>query len=139
MWSLSALPAVAMHAGSLAVLLVADLFHPVDGLAVELFLDGDVRHRRGGRCTVPMLLARREPDHVAGTDLLGRTAVALYPAATRRDDQGLAQRVGVPRGAGARLERDAGPGDARRVGRLEQRVHANRPGEIVRRSLAGRL
>src|SRR6266566_9842624 len=31
------------------VLFVADLFHPVGGLAVELFLNGDVRHGRGCR------------------------------------------------------------------------------------------
>ena len=51
---------------SAGVLLVADLLHPVDGLAVERFLDGDVRHRRGRRRAVPVLLAGREPDHVAG-------------------------------------------------------------------------
>ncbi len=45
-------------------LFVADLFHPVGGLAVELFLDGDVCHSRGCRSAVPMLLTRREPDHV---------------------------------------------------------------------------
>jgi hypothetical protein len=41
-----------------AVLFVADLFHPVDGLPIELFLDGGVRHGRGQRSTMPMLLAR---------------------------------------------------------------------------------
>src|SRR6266705_745491 len=30
-----------------SILFVADLFHPVDGLAVELFYNGDVCHRRG--------------------------------------------------------------------------------------------
>ncbi len=29
------------------VLFVADLFHPVDGLAIKMFQDGDVRHGRG--------------------------------------------------------------------------------------------
>src|SRR5947199_3844685 len=38
------------------ILFVADLFHPVGGLAVELFLDGDVSHGRGWRGTVPMFL-----------------------------------------------------------------------------------
>src|SRR5215218_9151162 len=47
----------------LAVLLVADLFHPVDILAVQRFLNGNVCHRR---CSVPMLQAGRKPDHVAG-------------------------------------------------------------------------
>src|SRR3954463_11711238 len=69
-----------------AVLLVRHFLHPVDGLAVELFLNGDVRHEGGGRRAVPVLLARREPDHVAGTDLLDRAALALHPAATGRDD-----------------------------------------------------
>src|SRR3954471_9134383 len=39
----------------LAILLVADFFHPLDRLAVEFFLDGDVRHRSGGGCAVPVL------------------------------------------------------------------------------------
>src|SRR5262249_24319824 len=90
------------------VLFVADRFHPVHRLAVELFLDGDVRHGRGRRGAVPVLLARREPDHVARPDLLDRAAPALGQAAAGRHDQGLAQRVGVPRRPGAGLERDAG-------------------------------
>jgi hypothetical protein len=38
---------------------------------------------------VPVLLARREPHNVAGTDLLDRPALSLDPAATSRDDEGL--------------------------------------------------
>jgi hypothetical protein len=49
-------------------LFVADLFHPVNRFAVELFLNGDVRHGRGWRGAVPMLLARREPDYVSRSD-----------------------------------------------------------------------
>src|SRR6266581_5356170 len=49
---------------SALVLFVADLFHPVGGLAVEAFLNGDVRHGRGCRGAMPMFLTRREPDHV---------------------------------------------------------------------------
>src|SRR5258708_21878822 len=51
---------------SLPVLLIADLFHPGDNLTVELFLNGDVGHGRGRRSPMPVLLARREPDHIAG-------------------------------------------------------------------------
>ena len=40
------------------VLLVAYLLHPIDNLAVQLFLDRDMSHRRGGRGAVPVLLAR---------------------------------------------------------------------------------
>src|SRR5437764_10616756 len=86
-------------AGAL-ILLVADLFHPLDSLTVEGLLDRDVGHRRGGRRPVPMLLTRREPDHVAGPDLLDRPTPALRPAAAGRHDQRLTERVGVPGGPG---------------------------------------
>ena len=54
---------------------------------------------------------------------------ALRPAAARRHDQRLAERVRVPRRPGARLERDAGADGACRVGRLEQRIDPHRAGE----------
>ena len=57
---------------------------------------------------MPVLRSRRDPDDVARTDLLHRTAPDLHEPQALRDDQGLAQRVGVPRGAGAGLEGDAG-------------------------------
>jgi hypothetical protein len=50
---------------SLSVLLVTDLFHPVDNLAVELLLNSDVRQGRGRRSPMPVLLAGREPYHIA--------------------------------------------------------------------------
>src|SRR6266704_3823342 len=90
------------------VLVVANLFHPVGAPAVELFDDGDVRHGRGGRGAVPMLLAGRNPDHVARPYFFQRTAPALYLPAAGRHDQGLAQWVGVPCRPGAGLEGDAG-------------------------------
>ena len=95
--------------------------------------------RRGRRRAVPVLLAGREPDDVAGPDLLDRAALALRPAAAGGDDQRLAERMRVPGGARAGLEGDAGAADARRVRRLEQRIDAHRAGEPLRRSLAGRL
>src|SRR5205085_10986578 len=102
------------RASSLAVLLVADLLHPVYRLAVQLLLDGDVRHRRGRRRPVPVLLARRKPDHVTGPDFLDWPAPALRPTAAGRHDQGLAERVRVPRGSGTRLKGDAGTSDTPR-------------------------
>jgi len=39
------------------ILVVADFFHPVDDVAVELFLNGDMRHARGRRGSMPVLLA----------------------------------------------------------------------------------
>src|SRR4051812_40931033 len=71
---------------SLNELIVADLLHPVDALPVEGLRDCDVGHRGGGGRAVPVLLAGRNPDHVAGADLLLRAAFALGPAAAGRDD-----------------------------------------------------
>src|ERR1039457_1175194 len=78
------------------VLFVADLLHPVNRFAVELFLNGDVRHGRGCCGAVPMLLARREPDHVARPDFLNRAAPALRQATPSRYDQRLTKRVAMP-------------------------------------------
>ena len=73
-----------------------------------------------------MLLARREPDDVARPDFLDRAALPLHPADAGGDDQRLAERMGVPGGTRAGLERDAGAATAGRIGRLEQRVDADR-------------
>src|SRR5437867_10074072 len=82
----------------LPILFVADFLHPVDGLAVQPFLNGDVRHggRRGG--AVPMLFARRERDHVTRPNFLDRASPALRATAARRNDERLAQRAEVPCG-----------------------------------------
>ena len=49
------------------------------------------------------------------------------------------ERVGVPGGAGARLERDTGAADACGLRGLEERVHAHGAGKIFGRPTAGRL
>src|ERR687898_611501 len=109
------------HGGT--VLFVADLFHPVYGLSVELFLNSDVRHGRRFRGTMPMLLTRREPDHVARQNFLGRASPVLYQAATSCHNQGLAQRMGVPCGTGAGLKRDTRADRPRWVVCLKQGVN----------------
>src|ERR1039457_4490125 len=101
--------------GSAAILFVADLFQPVHGFAVELFLNGDVRQGRGGRGTVPMFLARREPDDVARPDFFNRAAPALRASATGGDDERLSQRMRVPGGASAGFKGDDGTGNPRRI------------------------
>src|SRR5215212_719646 len=121
------------------VLFVADLFHPVGGLSVELFLNGNVRHGRGCRGAVPMLLTRREPDHVTRPYFLGWASPTLCQAVTRCHNQGLAQRVGVPCGTGARLKRDTGADRPRWIVCLEQGVNAHGAGEILRSPFCGRL
>jgi hypothetical protein len=65
---------------SASVLLIGDMLHPIDHFAIELFLDGDMCHRRRWRRTVPVLFARCEPHHITGADFLDRSAVALRPA-----------------------------------------------------------
>src|SRR4051812_9706231 len=73
----------------LVVLLVADLFQPVDGFALPRLVDGDVLHGGFRRRAVPVLFARLEPDHVAGPDLLDRPALPLREAAAKGDDRRL--------------------------------------------------
>jgi hypothetical protein len=121
------------------LLFVGHFLHPVGALAVEPFDKGDVGHRRGGCGTVPVLLPRRKPDDVTRMDFFDRAYPALHPAASGRHDQDLAQRVGVPCGPTARLERYTSAEGACRFLWLEQRVNAHRAGEILGRSLGGWL
>ena len=81
---------------------------------------------------MPVLLTRRKPDDITRVDFLDRAAPSLHPAAARRDDQGLAERMGVPCRARAGFERDAGASNTCRIGRLEQRVNTDCAGEIIR-------
>src|SRR6266571_3448339 len=115
------------------VLLIAYLLHPVDDLSVEFLLDRDMGQGGGGRCAMPMLLARRAPNYVARPDLPDRAAPALHKTAAARHDERLAQGMRVPVAACAWLERDVGAARACRTGRLEQRVDAHRAGEIFGR------
>ena len=78
------------------LLLVANRFQPVPNTSVLPFLNGDVRHGRAWRRTVPMLLAGRYPDHVSRTYVFDCAAPSLHAAYTRRHDQRVAQGMGVP-------------------------------------------
>src|SRR5438552_2603137 len=82
------------------VLFVTDLLQPVNCLSVEMFLNGDVRHGRGRRGAVPMLLTWRKPDHVTGPDFFDGTFPTLHAPAASGYDQGLTQRMRVPRRSG---------------------------------------
>jgi hypothetical protein len=90
------------------VLFVADRLKPIDVLSVHGFLDRDVRHRVRGRRAVPMPQAGWKPDDIARANFLDRAAFTLHPAETRRDDEGLAQRMRVPVRACARFKGDMG-------------------------------
>lgn len=88
---------------------------------------------------MPVLFARRKPDDVAWVNFLDTSAPDLHPAAAGCDDQGLAQGMGVPSGPRTDSKGDAGAGDARRVGSLEERIDAYAAGEIFGRPFALRL
>src|SRR6266567_7411491 len=124
------------RAKSLAVLFVADLFHPVDILAVEGFRNRDMRHGGRRRRAVPMLLARWKPDDVAGTDFLDRPTFAVHPAEAGRDNQGLAERMGVPHGSGTGFESHMTAAHARRVADLKHWIDADGAGEPRFRAFA---
>ena len=116
---------------SALILVVTDLFHPFDSLAIELFLNGEVRHGCRRRGPEPMFLPRREPDYIPRMNVLDRAISALDPPVASRHDQGLAQRVGVPGNPSARLEGDTGTGYTCRIGCLEERVNANCMGKTA--------
>jgi len=84
-----------------------------------------MRHGRRRRRTVPVFYAPWNPDNVTFSDLLGRASPLLNPACARRDDQCLAERVGVPCCPGAGLERDPPAGGAGRIVRIENGLNAN--------------
>src|SRR4029077_3815446 len=118
------------------VLLVGHRLQPFDRLAVERFLHGDMHHHRSRPGAVPVLFARRNPDHVAGADFAHLAAPALHPAAAGHDTQSLPERMGVPMGAGAGLEAHQAGADARRRRRMDDGVLPHDTGERVRRPAA---
>src|SRR3954468_9156294 len=83
------------------VLIVGDVFEPFDSLAIELLLQGNVRHRVCRRRPMPMLFARRKPDNVTRPDLFDRSAPGLRAAAPVSGDERLPERMGVPQGGRA--------------------------------------
>jgi hypothetical protein len=121
------------------ILLLTYLFQPVDHLAVPLFLNGDVRHRCGCCGAMPVLLAGREPDHIAWPNLLDWTSPVLRPAAASRDDECLTKGMRVPCRPRARLESYARALNKRRIGCLKKRIDPNCTGEPIRRAFSGSL
>src|SRR5215213_3773980 len=75
------------------------MLHPVDVLAAENVGDGSMSLRGRGHRAVPVLHARRRPDHIAGLDLPLASALLLDPASPGGDDQKLPGRMGVPGGS----------------------------------------
>src|SRR5258708_25170838 len=114
------------------VLLVRDLFQPVHRSAVQLLLKRDVRHGGGGRCTMPVLDASRNPNDVSLANHLNRAAPLLNPADTICDDQDLAKRMGVPGRSRSGLESNLATARPGWFLRVEERLNANRAREAIR-------
>src|SRR5262245_33096774 len=104
-----------------------------------MFDNGNVRHSRSARRAVPMLLIRWAANHVTWSNFHDRTSPTLHQTAASRDDQGLAQRMGVPIGPCAGLERHTGREHAGRIGSLVQWVNADRASKILGWPFARRL
>src|SRR5438105_13942310 len=85
------------------ILFLADLFHPIDDFAIQLFLDRDVHHRRCWRGAVPVFLAGREPVDITGTNLFDGPAPSLRAAAASGADDSLPEGTRMPLAAGAML------------------------------------
>jgi hypothetical protein len=85
----------------LHILLVGDMFHPVDRRAVDECLNCYVGHGRIGCAVVPMLDAEFGPDDVASGDVLSLSTPLLYPTRPGDDYQCLARGMGVASGPGA--------------------------------------
>src|SRR5664280_373884 len=101
--------------------------------------DGEVRHEPIGRGAVPVPLAGRRVDRVAGPDLDDLAAPGLNPADPLRDVDGLADGVGVPRIARAGCEADDVDADARWLLATGDDVVPRVPGEGFGRRLDGGL
>jgi hypothetical protein len=118
------------------VLLVAHMLEPVHDLPIQAFVNGNVGHCSGRAGPMPVLLAGRKPDHITGPNLLERPTPTLCEAATRRDDQRLAQWVRVPGCASSRLEGDARSESPRWMVGLKQRINPYRSSEPIGRAFA---
>src|SRR5881628_278892 len=74
---------------------------------------------------------RRDPNDVARLDLFDRSTFALHETAPEEHDERLTERVGVPCGASARLERHRAGRGPRRCSGIEEWVNAYRAGEPI--------
>ena len=58
------------------------MLHPVYRRTVLLLLYGNMAHSGGCRCAMPVFFVWFEVDHIAGMDIVPRSALSLYPAAS---------------------------------------------------------
>src|SRR5579875_532194 len=77
------------------VLLIRNMLHPLDYLAVPSLLNRDMRQCRIRSRAMPVLFTRRKPHNITRPDLFNRSPLTLHPAAASRHDQHLSQRMRV--------------------------------------------
>jgi hypothetical protein len=117
---------------SVGVLLVTYVLQPVDGSAVELLLNGDMRHGSRWRRAVLLLLTGRQPDDVALPNLLDRPSLTLHEPTSEGGDERLAERVRVPGRARCGFKGHMAGANPRRLGGLKERIDPHRPAEPLR-------
>ena len=88
------------------VLFFRYFFQPLNVVPILFFCHENMSHANAGRGSVPVFDVWREPDRIAGKDLLNRPTLHLNSADPSRNDQSLPQRMGMPCRTGSRLESD---------------------------------
>src|SRR5262249_40702829 len=61
-----------------SVFLLSDLFHSLHDLPVEVLLRCDMRDPRGSRCSLPVLLRGRGPNHITRPSLSASALAGAY-------------------------------------------------------------
>src|SRR5215510_15598968 len=87
-----------------SLLFIVDMFHPIGGLAIELFNNRNMSHRCGWHGAMPVFFTRRTPDYIPEINLFDLTTPVLYSSMSRGHDQSLSEWVTVPRRSGTGLE-----------------------------------
>jgi hypothetical protein len=112
------------------VLFIADLFHPISRLPIELFLDGYMSHGCSCSCAMPMLFTWWNPDYITWMDFFFGTIPALDPTASICYNQSLTKRMSMPCSTGTRLKCNISTNSPCWIVCLKQRVNSNITSEI---------
>jgi len=120
-------------------LAIGNLLHPGNNFAIELLLNGDVRHGRGYCGPVAVLFSGREPDHIPRSGFLDLPAPALCPTAAGSNNDSLPERMRMPCGPRTRLESYAGTLNPRWSRRLKEWINSYSAGKPLCRPFGGGL
>lgn len=89
-----------------AVLFVRHVLQPSDMGTIQGLLHGNMNHPGSGCCSVPVLLARRDPHRVPSLDLPDRPAPGLHAPNAQDHMKRLSEWVSMPCCSGTGLKRD---------------------------------